>query len=98
MSWPECRSLTFAWPLRLLASTGSDGQQIRTPAVSVGFLRRLLMDCPLGWHLTHLASSWPFSVEQASVIRCLGVEPIHAEHSLWMHDVPSDCFRQRRLR
>jgi uncharacterized protein (TIGR02996 family) len=91
------RSISIAWPLRLLVPAGGDGQEGsgRTPAVSVGFLRRLLGDCPLGRHLTHLASSWSFNEVQAETIRNLGVEPFQAEHSLWMHDVPPDCFRQR---
>jgi uncharacterized protein (TIGR02996 family) len=91
------RSVSIAWPLRLLVPSEADGQECSgcTPAISETFLRRLLGECPLARHLTHLASSWPFSAEQTDTIRYFGVEPFHAEHSLWMHDVPPSCFRQR---
>jgi uncharacterized protein (TIGR02996 family) len=89
------RSLSIVWPLRLLRSAEADGQESPTPAVSLSCLRRLLAECPLARSLLSLASSWPFSDEQASVISSLGVEPVHAAHSLWMHDVSPGRFRQR---
>jgi uncharacterized protein (TIGR02996 family) len=94
---PSLRSLTIDWPLRLLqhVEAGESGTPSCTPAVSEGFLRRLLLECPIGRHLTHLASCWAFNADQAIVIRGLGVEPVHAEQPQWMHAVPPIRFRRR---
>jgi uncharacterized protein (TIGR02996 family) len=94
---PCLRTLTLGWPMRLLRRSGVDeqGRPRCTPAASTAFLRRLL-DVPLGLHLTHLASSWPFDDEQAEAVRGCGVEPAHAPHALWAHDLPASCFRSRR--
>ena len=95
---PSLRTLTIDWPLRRLhhVRTAEAGGPSCSPAVSEGFLRRLLVDCPIGRNLTHLGSCWAYNPEQASVIRCLAVEPVHAEQPKWMHALPPSRFRQRR--
>jgi hypothetical protein len=85
---PNLRTLTIGWPLRLLKPAGGGAR----PLVGQAFLRALLA-LPLAARLTHLASSWPFDDEQAGAVRERGVEPAHARHGLWTHDVPPDEFR-----
>ena len=94
---PCLRTVSFGWPMRMLRRSGVDAQGRRrcTPAASTAFLRRLLA-LPLALRLTHLASAWPFDAEQAAVIRGFGVEPVHANHALWMHDLQPSCFRVRQ--
>jgi hypothetical protein len=93
---PCLRSFTFSWPLRLLRRVQeADEEPSCVPAVSADFLHRLLGECPLGRHLSHLGSSWPFDAAQAALIRRLGVEPADARHRLWMHALPAACFRAR---
>jgi len=94
---PYLRSITIAWPPQLLREHVTQGQRgfSCTPVVTDGFLRSLLTECPLGRHLTHLGSSWPFANEQAGMIRHIGVEPVHAQHRLWMHTVAPSCFQRR---
>jgi len=93
---PYLRSITLDWPPGLLREQVTPGQRrfSCTPVVTDGFLGSLLAECPLGRHLTHLGSSWPFANEQAGLIRQLGVEPVHAQDRLWMHDVAPSCFRR----
>lgn len=95
---PLLRSITIAWPPRLLREHVTPGQRgfSCTPVLTDGFLRSLLTECPLGRHLMHLGSSWPFANEQVALIRRLGVEPVHAQNRLWMHTVAPSCFQQRR--
>jgi hypothetical protein len=91
---PCLRSFSFSWPLRLLRRVQEAGEQPGcVPAVSAGFLHRLLKSCPLGRHLSYLGSSWPFDAAQAGLIRRLGVEPADARLRLWMHQLPASCFR-----
>jgi uncharacterized protein (TIGR02996 family) len=93
------RSLTFDWPLRMLRHrrcSGSGQTPHPEPAVSERFLARLLRECPLGRHLTHLGSSAPFSTKQAGLVADLGVKPVHALHPLWMHAFSPACFARRR--
>ena len=61
------------------------------PLVGAAFLSGLLA-LPLAKRLTHLASNWPFDDSQAEAIRAAGVEPAHATHGLWMHDLSPSCF------
>ena len=91
---PCLRTVSFGWPMRMLRRSGVDAQGRRrcTPAASTAFLRRLLA-LPSARRLTHLASSWPFDEGQAALIRGFGVEPVHASHALWMHDLRPSCFR-----
>jgi uncharacterized protein (TIGR02996 family) len=85
------RTLSFDLPYRMLcAATG--GPRWR-PAFSDGFLKRLLGELPLGRHLTHLAANPAWGPEQAALIRCHGVEPAHACHELWMHDLSPAAFK-----
>jgi uncharacterized protein (TIGR02996 family) len=95
---PCLRTVTFDWPLRMLRHRpwGSGQAPHAEPAVSERFLARLLRECPLGQHLTHLGSSAPFSTKQAGLVADLGVEPVHALHPLWMHSFPPACFARRR--
>ena len=88
---PNLRSLSIDWPLRLL----SRAQGGCRPTVGATFLRALL-SLPLAARLTHLASSWPFDGEQAEAVRELGVEPAHARHALWTHEVDPSQFRATR--
>jgi hypothetical protein len=71
------------------------GRPCRRPSFGDGFLKRLLGELPLGRHLTHLACNPAWSPEQAALIRCHGVEPAHAGHELWMHDLPPAAFQAR---
>ena len=77
-------------PLRLL--TRREGSIDCEPAVSPEFLEVLLAECPACRHLSHLASSWAFSPEQAQVVLRQGVEPTEARHQLWMFDLPPSAF------
>ena len=91
------RTLSIYWPLALLCRPTDDSEKPGVvAAVSEGFLDSLLGELPLGRHLTHLASSHPFAAEQARVIRGFGVEPVHAQHSLWMHHEPPAVFQARK--
>jgi uncharacterized protein (TIGR02996 family) len=93
---PCLRSFTFSWPLRLLRRAQGGGEEPRrVPAVSAGFLLRLLKECPLGRHLSHLGSPWPFDAAQAALIRRLGVEPADGRQRLWMHELSPASFRSR---
>jgi hypothetical protein len=91
------RTLSFDWPLALLRrpeAEGEDERPLSVPVVSEVFLV-LLLELPLGRHLTHLGSSRPFAVDQARVIRDFGIEPIHAQDQLWMHRQPPTIFQSR---
>jgi uncharacterized protein (TIGR02996 family) len=88
---PNLRSLSIDWPLRMLVPSGGGAR----PVVSGSFLCGLLA-LPLARWLTHLASSWPFDPEQSEAVRGAGVEPAHARHGLWMHELPPSCFHPRR--
>jgi hypothetical protein len=91
---PSLRTFSFSWPLRLLRRVQGDAEeQTCVPAVSAGFLYRLLKGCPPGRYLSHLGSSWPFDAAQAALIRGLGVEPADARQRLWMHQLPASRFR-----
>jgi hypothetical protein len=93
---PCLRTFTFSWPLGLLRRVQEGREEPRcVPAVSAGFLHRLLKECPLGRHLSHLGSPWPFDAAQPALIRRLGVEPADARQRLWMHQLPASCFRPR---
>jgi hypothetical protein len=69
------------------------GRPCRRPSFGDGFLRRLLVELPLGRHLTHLAANPAWSPEQAALIRSHGVEPAHACHELWTQDLPPAAFK-----
>jgi hypothetical protein len=91
---PRLRTLSFAWPLRLLSHQGEGiepGQP--APAVSQDFLEQLLSGLSLGRHLSHLGSDFPFSQKQAVLVRSLGVAPVHAEQRWWMHHLDPRLFR-----
>src|SRR5262249_6776983 len=87
---PTLRTLSVSWPLGLIRKRHG-GHQVCSPAVSVDFLARLL-GLPLCRRLTHLASDPNWSPAQASLIRSLGVEPMHADGRLWMHSLPASRF------
>jgi uncharacterized protein (TIGR02996 family) len=91
------RSLSFGWPVSM-TEWGQAGRESRhrIPRLSEGFLTALVARCPLGRHLTHLASSVPFSPEQAQLLRGLGVEPVHAQVPLWMHALAPASFQLSR--
>src|SRR5262249_42726012 len=89
-SQPNLRTLSVSWPLGLIRKRPG-GHQACSPSVSVDFLAHLL-GLPSCRRLTHLASDPSWSPAQASLIRSLGVEPIHADGRLWTHSMPASCF------
>src|SRR5262249_23312043 len=88
---PNLRTLSVEWPLGLIRKRHG-GHQVCSPCVSGDFLAHLLT-LPLCRRLPHLASNPSWSPAQASLIRSLGVEPVHADGRLWMHSLPAGCFR-----
>jgi hypothetical protein len=88
------RSVTFDWPLGMLRCLHPAGQGPYTvPTASERFLHRLVRECPLGKSLSHLGSSPAFSVEQAGLLRGLGLEPVDARERPWMHGLSPSCFK-----
>jgi hypothetical protein len=88
---PDLRTLSICWPLGLI-SKRHGGHRVCSPSVSGDFLAHLL-SLPSCRRLTHLGSDPGWSPMQASLIRSLGVEPVHADGRLWMHSMPASCFR-----
>jgi hypothetical protein len=91
------RTLSIDWPLPLMGwqESGEEGPRA-VPRASEAFLTRLLGQCPVGRHLTHLGSSASLSARQARLVRGLGVEPMDAQDRLWMHSLPPARFTPRR--
>jgi uncharacterized protein (TIGR02996 family) len=91
---PFLRTLSFDLPYRMLCAAAPGGPRWR-PAFSDGFLGRLLAELPACRRLTHLAADPAWGPGQASLIRSHGVEPAHASHDLWMHDLPPTDLKDR---
>jgi hypothetical protein len=90
------RTLSIHWPLGLARRVAGGEPTPPTAAVSAGFLAALLGELPLGRRLSHLASSRPLGGEQVRVIRRSGVEPVHFEDRLWMHQQRPLVFKASR--
>src|SRR5262245_15586366 len=90
-SQPDLRTLSVEWPLGLIRKRHG-GREVCSPSVSVDFLAHLL-GLPSCRRLTHLASNPSWSPAQGSLIRSLGVEPMHVDGRLWMHSLPASRFR-----
>jgi uncharacterized protein (TIGR02996 family) len=85
------RTLSFSWPLGLLHHP--EGLAHAVPALGEDFLEQLL-SCPLGRHLSHLGSDFPFASAQEALIRSRGVEPVHAPQPWWMHRLDPRLFHK----
>jgi hypothetical protein len=85
------RTLSFSWPLGLLRHP--EGLAHAVPALGEDFLEQLLSS-PLGRHLSHLGSDFPFTSAQEALIRSRDVEPVHAPQRWWMHRQDPHLFRK----
>jgi uncharacterized protein (TIGR02996 family) len=85
------RTLSFSWPLGLLRHP--EGLAHAVPAQGEAVLEQLLSS-PLGRHLSHLGSDFPFTSTQEALIRSRGVEPVHAPQRWWMHRLDPRLFRK----
>ena len=90
---PCLRTLTFHWAPGM-------GRRTRTGVfidLNEDFFVRLVR-LPISLHLTHLASLFNLTEDQAGKLRTAGVEPVLARDRHWPHTLRPDAFRPREVR